>query len=139
MREFDTFILIVILLSMIFLHIIDDFALQGKLGLFKQKSWWKENYPDEKYRNDYIVCLFLHAFEWCFMIHIPIIVGCFLYKRYSNTGLFLIIFAVNMVLHSLIDHAKANKLKLNLLEDQFLHICQILVSWVLYLTHIFYY
>lgn len=137
MREYDKFVYIVILLSMIFLHIIDDFALQGKLGLFKQKSWWKENYPDIKYRDDYLICLFLHAFEWGFMIHIPIIAGCFLYKRY-NTELFLAIFILNVVLHSLIDHTKANKLKLNLIKDQVLHICQIVISWILYLCYVFY-
>ena len=35
----------IILIIMIFLHIVDDFYLQGVLAKFKQKDWWKENYP----------------------------------------------------------------------------------------------
>lgn len=34
-----------IFLLMIFLHIIDDYKLQGWLASAKQKKYWKENAP----------------------------------------------------------------------------------------------
>jgi len=46
---------IAVLLCMFFLHIIDDFKLQGILADFKQKSWWKKNYPNELYKYDWII------------------------------------------------------------------------------------
>lgn len=66
---------IYILLFMIFMHIIDDFNLQGIMAAMKQKSWWEkqEGYND-KYRFDYIPALLCHAFSWSMMIHIPILV-----------------------------------------------------------------
>ena len=52
-----------ILLSMIFLHIVDDFKLQqGILSNMKQKNWWtsQKEYNDA-YRYDYIPALILHS------------------------------------------------------------------------------
>ncbi len=46
-----------VLLSMIFLHIVDDYYLQGILASMKQKSWWEENAPQRLYKYDYIVAL----------------------------------------------------------------------------------
>ena len=42
-----------ILLCMIFCHIIDDYYLQGILASMKQKSWWKNNYPDKRKSRGY--------------------------------------------------------------------------------------
>lgn len=44
----------VLILSMIFCHIVDDYYLQGCLAKMKQKKWWEENCPDEKYKNDFM-------------------------------------------------------------------------------------
>ena len=60
---------------MVFSHIVDDYYLQGKLALFKQKSWWEEKAPDEMYKHDYIVALMMHSFSWAFMIMLPIAVS----------------------------------------------------------------
>lgn len=57
-----------IVLAMIFLHIVDDYYLQGWLASAKQKDWWKQNAPDELYKHDYIMALFMHSFSWAFMI-----------------------------------------------------------------------
>lgn len=43
-----------IFLTMIFLHIVDDYYLQGILAQMKQKKFWKEQAPDVKYKYDYI-------------------------------------------------------------------------------------
>ena len=65
-------LLVFIFFAMCFCHIVDDYYLQGILASMKQKSWWtkQESYED-KYKNDYIVALLMHAFSWSFMILIP--------------------------------------------------------------------
>ena len=62
-----------IFLTMIFLHIVDDYYLQGILAQMKQKKFWKEQTPDELYKYDYIWALIMHAFSWTFMIMLPLI------------------------------------------------------------------
>ena len=59
---------ILLLLTMIFLHIVDDYYLQGWLASAKQKSWWEQNALDKLYKHDYIMALFMHSFSWAFMI-----------------------------------------------------------------------
>ena len=51
-----------ILFSMLFLHLIADYNLQGILAQFKQKKWWKENYPQAQYKNDQMIALAEHSF-----------------------------------------------------------------------------
>ena len=58
----------IILLSMIFCHIVDDYYLQGWLASAKQKQWWVNNSPDLMYKYDYLMALFMHSFSWSFMI-----------------------------------------------------------------------
>ena len=47
----------VLLLGMLFLHIVDDYYLQGFLASAKQKSWWEKNEPNKMYSKDYIIAL----------------------------------------------------------------------------------
>ena len=63
-----------ILMCMVFMHIVDDFYLQGILANMKQKSWWEKNAPQEMYKNDYLMALIIHGYSWSFMIHLPIMV-----------------------------------------------------------------
>ena len=112
-----------ILVCMLFMHIVDDYYLQGILASMKQKEWWKKNAPNPKYKNDYILALLMHGFSWSFMIQLPIMVFC---NKYSLA--FLI---YNAIVHANIDDEKANKSTLNLIEDQIIHIVQILVTWCL--------
>ena len=109
------------LLVMIFLHIVDDYYLQGILAAMKQKSWWKEHAPDELYRYDYILALLCHAFSWTFMIMLPI----WFSFNFTITPLFAIAFLANMAIHSFVDDLKANKKKINLITDQSIHVLQI--------------
>ena len=60
-----------ILLLMIFLHIVDDFYLQGWLASAKQKKWWEDNCPGEMYKHDWVISLIAHSFRWTFMILLP--------------------------------------------------------------------
>lgn len=121
--------LILILFSMLFCHIVDDYYLQGVLASMKQKSWWEKNAPDKLYKNDYIMALFMHSFSWSFMIMIPIIV----YIMTSGIELkewLIIPYFVNMAIHAIVDDLKANKRVINLVQDQIIHLVQIIVTWI---------
>ena len=112
-----------ILLFMILFHIIDDFVLQPiSLSNLKQKKWWEkqEGYSD-KYKDDYKVALAIHSISWSIMIHIPLVI---MFPSLGQLAL-LISFIVNAVIHYFIDDLKANKLKINLFEDQMVHFFQI--------------
>ena len=45
---------ILVLFLMLFLHVVDDYYLQGILASMKQKSWWQKNAPDNLYNLFYI-------------------------------------------------------------------------------------
>ena len=112
-----------IVLFIILFHIIDDFVLQPiSLSNLKQKKWWEkqEGYSD-KYKDDYKVALAIHSISWSIMIHIPLVI---MFPSLGQLAL-LISFIVNAVIHYFIDDLKANKLKINLFEDQMVHFCQI--------------
>lgn len=122
---------IFILLWMFFNHIFDDFFLQGCLSSLKQKTWWEaqNNYKD-LYKNDYKMALFMHSFSWSFLMMLPI----FYFNCFNLNGLMLISFIINIIIHYITDDTKANKLKINLVTDQFIHIIQIIVSWIIFIV-----
>lgn len=117
---------ILILISMIFCHIVDDYYLQGWLASAKQKSWWEKNAPDPLYRYDYLIALFMHSFSWSFMIMIiPTI-----YLIIFSGAWYPILFIGNVILHMAVDDLKANKKKINLIQDQSIHMLQIILTWI---------
>lgn len=121
------------LFSMLFLHITDDYYLQGKLALFKQKNWWQENCPDEKYKHDWLIALLEHAFSWTFMVMLPI--ACYMaYTGRTAEQFYITAFLVNMVIHAVTDHLKANKFRINLTVDQSIHIVQVVVTWLIFIS-----
>lgn len=113
------------LLTMIFLHIVDDYYLQGILAQMKQKKFWKENAPDEKYKYDYIWALIMHSFSWAFMVMLP------LSFTSSINPLFYTVFIANIAIHAYTDHLKANKFKINLWQDQLIHMLQIVLTFII--------
>ena len=125
---------IILLLGMLFCHIVDDYYLQGFLASAKQKSWWEKNYPNPLYKNDYIMALVEHGFSWTFVIHLPVIVLMIASGNYTNIYLFIMLFVVNWIVHIITDNAKANKLKINLIQDQLIHILQIVVLEIHHLS-----
>ena len=116
--------LIMLLLSMCFMHIVDDYYLQGVLASMKQKQWWADHCPDDKNKYDYIIALIMHAFSWTFMIMLPYLI----YIHGNIYSPFGTIFLLNVVTHALVDHMKANLKWINLIEDQLIHMVQILVT-----------
>ena len=119
---------ILILICMIFCHIVDDYYLQGWLASAKQRQWWKDNAPEKLYEHDYKMALFMHSFSWAFMsMIIPTIYS--LITKSENWYIFLL-FVVNLVVHAIVDDLKANKRKINLIQDQCIHMIQILCTWI---------
>ena len=120
---------IFILLFMIMMHIVDDYYLQGILASMKQKSWWKKqsNYSD-KYSNDYLLALMMHAFSWAFCIMLPIAINL----KFQVDTFFAIMLGVNFMIHAIVDNFKANELKINLVQDQTIHIIQILITFAVF-------
>ena len=116
-----------ILLSMLFCHIVDDYYLQGWLASAKQKKYWQElpNYTD-MYKHDYIIALIMHSMSWAFMIMLPIAIV----NRFDVGFDFFVLYIINAFLHALIDDAKANRFVFNLVQDQLFHIAQIIVTWL---------
>ena len=114
-----------IFLAMIFLHIVDDYYLQGILAQMKQKKFWKEQAPDELYKYDYIWALIMHAFSWTFMIMLPLIFVS------PISPAFYVIFVVNLAVHAYVDNLKANKHKINLWQDQLIHLAQIILTFII--------
>ena len=119
-----------LLLKMIFLHIVDDYYLQGLLKSYKQKAWWEQNSPDNLYKHDYIMALFIHSFSWTFMIMVSPLVYVLVASSYVNLTVAAVAFVVNLCIHMLVDDMKANKRKINLIQDQLIHLAQIIATWV---------
>jgi len=122
----------ILLLTMLYFHIMDDYRHQGILASMKQKSWWQQNAPDGMYRNDYIVALFEHAFSWTFAIHIPAIFYKAVVGWDMGIGLFLFVFIFMWTMHAFVDHMKANLHMLNLAQDQLVHLAQVVFVWGYY-------
>lgn len=123
-----------LLIGMLFLHIVDDYYLQGLLASFKQKSWWEKNCPNSLYKNDYMMALLEHAFSWTVMIHIPIIIYSIIFNIEISIVVFIILFIINWGVHAITDNVKANLLKINLVQDQLIHIVQIIITWLVYMN-----
>ena len=119
--------MIKLLLLMVLMHIVDDYYLQGKLALMKQKSWWeKQEGYKSLYKDDYKMALLMHSMSWSIMILLPAI-----FILNTNQYALLAIFIINTFIHYHIDDLKANKLKINLMFDQTIHIMQVITTWVL--------
>ena len=94
----------------------------------KQKKWWEEQKEYKKlYGRDYIPALIEHSFSWTFMMMLPIAVAL----RF-NIGWWSLAYIANMAIHAFIDDLKANKLKINLVTDQSIHLAQIIVTWLIF-------
>jgi hypothetical protein len=122
-----------LLTCMFYLHIVDDFYLQGILAQLKQKQWWETHYPDKLYKHDWFIALIIHAFSWSFAIMLPIIVYT-LYKEQDIAMFYGTSLCLNACIHAITDNAKANQLKISLLQDQCIHFIQILITWAMYLV-----
>lgn len=117
------------LLLMIFMHIFDDFYLQGWLATGKQKKWWRNlsEYSD-LYKYDYIMALLAHSFSWAFMTMLPI----FYMSRFNLSAIHILVFTVNIVIHAIVDDLKTNRFRINLIQDQSIHLIQIVATFIIF-------
>ena len=109
-----------VFLACLALHFFSDFTLQGLLAQLKCQDWWKKNYPEPLYRNDWLCGLIEHAVYWVLVTAAPII---WLWRGGAFALVFLL--ATQAALHAWIDHWKANKHDMSLSLDQILHVVQI--------------
>lgn len=119
-----------LLLCILFFHIVDDYYLQGILASMKQKRWW--NTSSELYKYDYLMALIEHAFSWTFMVHIPVVVYEYLRNIEIPLSVFIITFVSNWIIHAFTDNAKANLKQISLVQDQIIHIAQVIGLWIIY-------
>lgn len=122
-----------LVLAMTLAHFISDFTLQGILADLKQERWWRKkvqgNLETSKYRNDYIAALIIHSMYWSACIVAP-----FAFTGYVGMKCWSILFAVNAVLHAVIDHLKANTRDINLVQDQCFHGIQLVITAIVMLV-----
>jgi hypothetical protein len=115
---------------MVFFHVVADYNLQGWLATAKQKSFWKENAPEKLYEYDYICALIMHSISWTFLVMLPIA-----YVQDFNVGfVYILLFILNVIVHAIVDHMKANDKTINLWVDQILHFVQMFITagWLLF-------
>lgn len=123
---------ILLLIIMIYCHLIDDYVLQGILAKLKQRNYWvgATGPKYEKYKYDYIVALICHALEWSITISIPILVLFYCNPKIILGIIIIVAIIVNTIIHSIVDHLKANEFMINLVIDQSIHLLQIVVYWL---------
>lgn len=120
----------VVLILMLFFHVVDDYYLQGVLAKMKQQKFWEGT--GRKYKNDYMAALYAHAFSWTFMITLPLL----LVFSWNPPAWFYGAFIFNWGIHAMVDDYKCNLLKINLVQDQLVHVGQILFTWILYVLEV---
>ena len=111
---------VIVLILMLLAHIFADFHLQGILADMKQEQWWNNS----KYEYDYLAALAIHSAEWTLWMMIPLFL-----LPHLDLGIFLLLAALNIVVHSLTDNSKANYKDISLVQDQVIHLAQIAFTY----------
>lgn len=128
---------LVLLLSMLFMHIFADYNLQGILASMKQKEFWKKElgYNDNQlenslYKTDYKCALLMHSLQWTICIFVMPLIYMYINSFEMNEYIILLLFIGETYIHYIVDDLKANDRKINLWDDQLLHILQIIILWL---------
>ena len=126
----NCFVLFVVTLL---LHLLADFTLQGWFANGKQRAWWEQQCAEHgvdfsKYRYDYICALVSHSFFWAAVTFLPMIVM----TNWPYDWLAVVFLTVQVIVHAVVDDLKANKFKLNLVQDQLVHVLQVAVAAAIY-------
>ena len=106
-------------------HLVADYTLQGWLADGKQKDWWRkifgghEDAVPDKYKYDYIAALVCHSLYWSIFVCAP----------FYASGYILTAIILNTVVHAIVDDLKANLKMINLVQDQLIHLVQILLTF----------
>lgn len=122
-----------IFLSMIFLHVYNDFHLQTSwVSDRKQREWWEKTVPNEMYKHDYIAVLAAHSISWSFLIMLPIAA----FRRLEIDWIFAAALAANAVFYGLVDNEYANCKRFNLIDNQMFHLLQVVFTALIFLCAI---
>lgn len=120
----------ILLILIIFLHVLADFNMQGIMAQMKSKDYWKKY--DKKYQFDYVMPLIGHSFQWSFIVNLPITITA-IYTGADCLEMFVCMSIIfHTILHAYIDTLKANDNKTTLIQDQFYHMLQLILLWVVY-------
>lgn len=111
---------VIVLVLMLLAHFFADFHLQGILADMKQEQWWDKS----KDKYDYLAALVIHSAEWTLWMMIPLFL-----LPHLDLGIFLLLAALNIVVHSLTDNSKANYRDISLVQDQVIHLAQIAFTY----------
>lgn len=111
---------VIVLILMLLTHFFADFHLQGILADMKQEQWWNNS----KNKYDYLAALAIHSAEWTLWMMIPLFL-----LPHLDLGMFLLLAALNIVVHSLTDNSKANCKDISLIQDQIIHLAQIAFTY----------
>ena len=111
---------VIVFILMLLAHFFADFHLQGVLADMKQERWWNNS----KNKYDYVAALAIHSAEWTLWMMIPLFL-----LPHLDLGMFLLLAALNMVVHSLTDNSKANYRDISLVQDQIIHLAQIAFTY----------
>lgn len=111
---------VIVLILMLLAHFFADFHLQGILADMKQEQWWNNS----KYKYDYLAALVIHSSEWTLWVMIPLFL-----LPHLDLGIFLLLAALNIAVHSLTDSSKANYRDISLVQDQVIHLAQIAFTY----------
>ena len=116
---------VIVFILMLLAHIFADFHLQGILADMKREQQWrKQEGYNSKYKYDYLAALVIHSAEWTLWVMIPLF-----FLPHIDLGIFLLLAALNIVVHSLTDNSKANCKDISLIQDQALHLAQIAFTY----------
>lgn len=120
------------------LHHLADYNLQGALCHLKQESFWRkacrecewcsETVAFRKYGRDYRAGLACHALYWTLVTYAPLIFHPLTPSAFA-WGLII----ANSAFHYWVDDLKANRWRINLVQDQLLHLAQICVTFAVWL------
>ena len=122
------------------LHLIADYFLQGCLADLKQRDWWSKTLHKffmehegrtksfewqsrlrKKYQYDYMAGLMCHALMWTIVTFFPLMWFC-------GATAFTALAVVNTLVHFVVDHLKANTHRFNLVQDQLIHMVQVIAT-----------
>lgn len=67
----------------------------------------------------------MHSFSWSFMIMLPPTIALMVTGGIWKPVLLI----VNLMIHMFVDNLKANEKKINLIQDQTIHVIQIIFTW----------
>ena len=67
----------------------------------------------------------MHSFSWSFMIMLPPTIALMIIGGVWKP----ILLIVNLLIHMFVDNLKANEKKINLIQDQIIHVIQVIFNW----------